>query len=131
MGARQVAVTGIGVVSALGNSLEDFYRSLAEARSGVRRLPDEVTLGSGVQVGALATWDPAAYFKGPEAGSLDRVAQFALTAASQALAASGLDPACAVRHVPMKAERGEIPRAVMSNSFAFGGSNVVLIAERA
>ena len=42
-----------------------------------------------------------------------------------------IDPACAVRHVPLKAERGEIPRAVMSNSFAFGGSNVVLIAERA
>jgi len=41
------------------------------------------------------------------------------------------DPACAVRHVANKAERGEIPRAVMSNSFAFGGSNVVLIAERA
>jgi 3-oxoacyl-(acyl-carrier-protein) synthase len=36
-----------------------------------------------------------------------------------------------VRHVANKAERGEIPRAVMSNSFAFGGSNVVLIAERA
>ncbi|HVR92340.1 MAG TPA: beta-ketoacyl-[acyl-carrier-protein] synthase family protein, partial [Casimicrobiaceae bacterium] len=40
------------------------------------------------------------------------------------------DPACAVRHVARQAERGEIPRAVMSNSFAFGGSNVVLIAER-
>jgi nodulation protein E len=42
-----------------------------------------------------------------------------------------IDPACAVRHVPMKSEKVEIPRAVMSNSFAFGGSNVVLIAERA
>ena len=41
------------------------------------------------------------------------------------------DPACIVRHVARQAERGEIPRAVMSNSFAFGGSNVVLIAERA
>jgi 3-oxoacyl-(acyl-carrier-protein) synthase len=41
-----------------------------------------------------------------------------------------IDPACAVRHVPQKAEKTEIPRAVMSNSFAFGGSNVVLIAER-
>jgi 3-oxoacyl-(acyl-carrier-protein) synthase len=41
------------------------------------------------------------------------------------------DPACAVRHVPMKAVKVEIPGAVMSNSFAFGGSNVVLIAERA
>jgi len=41
-----------------------------------------------------------------------------------------IDPACAVRHVPLKSERIEIPRAVMSNSFAFGGSNVVLVAER-
>ena len=88
---RRVAVTGIGVVSALGNSFEEFSRSLVEGRSGVRRLPEEVTSGSGAQVGALIDWDPAAHFKGMEAGSLDRVAQFAITAASQALAASGLD----------------------------------------
>ena len=41
------------------------------------------------------------------------------------------DPACKLRHVPLRAERTDPPRAVMSNSFAFGGSNVVLIAERA
>src|SRR6185295_2886417 len=90
MGARRVAVTGIGIVSALGNSLEAFYESLATARSGVRQLPEEVGSGSGVQAGALVEWDASAHFKGPEAGSLDRVSQFALTAASQALAASGL-----------------------------------------
>jgi len=88
---RRVAVTGIGVVSALGNSLEDFRNALAAGRLAVRPLPEEVTRGSGVQVGALIDWDPAAHFKGPEAGSLDRVAQFALVAAGQALAASGLD----------------------------------------
>jgi 3-oxoacyl-[acyl-carrier-protein] synthase II len=41
------------------------------------------------------------------------------------------DPACKLRHVPLRAERVDPPRAVMSNSFAFGGSNVVLIAQRA
>lgn len=41
------------------------------------------------------------------------------------------DPPCAVRHVARLSEQGDIPRAVMSNSFAFSGSNVVLIAERA
>jgi len=41
------------------------------------------------------------------------------------------DPACALNHVAVKAERVAPPRAVMSNSFAFGGSNVVLIAQRA
>jgi len=68
-GARRVAVTGIGIVSALGNTLTDFYSSLAAARSGVRRLPAEVAQGSGVQVGALANWDPASLFKGPEAAA--------------------------------------------------------------
>ncbi len=98
MGERRVAVTGIGVVSPLGIGLEAFRRSLADGRSGIRRLPDEVTLGSGVQVGALIDWDPAAHFKGAEAGALDRVAQFALAAAGQALAASGLDLAAADRN---------------------------------
>jgi len=96
--ARRVAVTGIGVVSALGNNLEAFHRALAEARSGVRRLPEEVALGSGVQVGALADWDPGAHFKTAEAAALDRVAQFALAAAGEALAASGLDPSAADRN---------------------------------
>jgi 3-oxoacyl-[acyl-carrier-protein] synthase II len=94
---RRVAVTGIGVVSALGNTLEDFRAALAAGRSGVRRLPEEIARGSGVQVGALVEWDPAAHFKGAEAGMLDRVAQFALVAAGQAMAASGLDPAAADR----------------------------------
>jgi 3-oxoacyl-[acyl-carrier-protein] synthase II len=94
---RRVAVTGIGVVSALGIGLEAFHRALAGARSGVQRLPDELALASGVQVGAPAAWDPDAHFKPAEAGALDRIAQFALAAAGEALAASGLEPASADR----------------------------------
>ena len=91
MARRRVALTGAGVVSALGNSLADFHRALADARPGIARLPAEVAGNSGVQVGALADWNPAAHFKEGEAANLDRVAQFALAAAGQALAASGLD----------------------------------------
>jgi 3-oxoacyl-[acyl-carrier-protein] synthase II len=96
--ARRAAVTGIGVVSALGSNLKDFRGALAAGRAGVRRLPAEVASGSGVQVGALVDWDPAAHFKGPEAGALDRASQFALVAAAQALAAGGLDLATADRN---------------------------------
>jgi 3-oxoacyl-[acyl-carrier-protein] synthase II len=92
---RRVAVTGIGVVSALGHTLEDFRRSLAGGRSGVRALPAQIASGSGVQVGATIDWDAAAHFKSNEASALDRVAQFALAAAGQALAASKLDPTTA------------------------------------
>ena len=91
MARRRVALTGAGVVSALGHSIQSFHRALAEARPGIARLPAEVAGNSGVQVGALADWNPVAHFKEAEAANLDRVAQFALAAAGQALAASGLD----------------------------------------
>jgi 3-oxoacyl-(acyl-carrier-protein) synthase len=90
MAARRVAVTGAGVVSPLGTSLEEFQRSLAAGRSGIRRLAPELAERSGVQVAATVDWKPAPLFKEAEAANLDRVSQFALAAAAQAIAASGL-----------------------------------------
>ena len=81
---RRAAITGIGVVSPLGNSVAEFHRSLAEARPGVRRLPEDVTQGSGVQVGAMVQWDPAPMFTPGEAANIDRVSQFAMAAAGKA-----------------------------------------------
>ena len=97
MTARRVAITGCGVVSPLGLGMETFHRALAGALTGIRRLPEEVARNSGVQVAAPVDWDASAHFKGPAAAQLDRVSQFALAAAAQAIAASGLDPAAADR----------------------------------
>jgi 3-oxoacyl-[acyl-carrier-protein] synthase II len=94
---RRVAITGAGVISPLGNSLRDFHRSLVEARPGIRALPAEIAQGSGVGVAAPVDWNPAPMFKQGEAANLDRVSQFALAAASQALAASALDLAAVDR----------------------------------
>jgi 3-oxoacyl-[acyl-carrier-protein] synthase II len=41
------------------------------------------------------------------------------------------DPACDLDYVAGQARTGVTLRAVMSNSFAFGGTNAVLIAEPA
>ena len=87
---RRIAVTGAGVVSPLGTTLEQFYEALAAGRSGIRRLAPEVAGRSGVQVGATVEWDAAGLFKEGEAANLDRVTQFAIAAAGQAIAASGL-----------------------------------------
>ena len=97
MTARRVAVTGAGVVSPLGKSLAEFHAALAEGRSGIRRLPESLAQGSGVQVGALVDWNPAPLFNEAEAVNIDRVSQFALAAAAQALAASRLDLSAADR----------------------------------
>jgi 3-oxoacyl-[acyl-carrier-protein] synthase II len=80
---RRVAVTGAGVVSPLGNTLAQFHRALAQARSGIRRLPAELAERSRVQVGAPV--DGA--FEDPH---LDRATQLALAAAQQALDDSAL-----------------------------------------
>jgi 3-oxoacyl-[acyl-carrier-protein] synthase II len=93
----RVAVTGAGVVSPLGLTLDDFHRSLTQPRPGVRRLPDDVAQGSGVQVGALVDWDAAAHLSAGEASNLDRATQFALVAAGQAIAEAALGPEDAKR----------------------------------
>ena len=90
MAERRVAVTGAGVVSPLGASLEEFHTALCEARSGIARLPAEIAGGSGVQVGARIDWQPAPFLKEAEAANLDRATQFALAAAAQAVSAAGL-----------------------------------------
>jgi 3-oxoacyl-(acyl-carrier-protein) synthase len=91
MAERRVAVTGAGIVSPLGSGLAEFHAALCDARAGIRRLPEEVAQGSGVQVGALVDWNPAPMFKDAEAANLDRASQFALAAAAQALSSSGLN----------------------------------------
>ena len=97
MPARRVAVTGAGVVSPLGLTLDDFHRALGEARSAIRRLPAETAQGSGVQVGALVDWDPTAHLGAGEAANLDRATQFALVAAGQAIKEAALPPEDATR----------------------------------
>lgn len=99
MAERRVAVTGAGVISPLGSGLEEFHRSLIEARPGIRRLAAETAQSSGVQVGALTDWKPTALLAEAEAANLDRATHFALGAAAQALAGSGLDVARAPERV--------------------------------
>jgi 3-oxoacyl-[acyl-carrier-protein] synthase II len=89
--ARRVAITGIGIVSPLGQSLDDFHAALQAPRSGVLRLPEEIAKRTGIQVAASVDWDASRHFPAGEAANTDRVAQFAVVAATQALTASGLD----------------------------------------
>jgi 3-oxoacyl-[acyl-carrier-protein] synthase II len=93
MALRRVAVTGAGVVSPLGATVQEFHRSLAAGRSGIRRLAPELAERSGVHVGATLDWNPGLLFKEAEAANLDRVSQFALAATAQAIGESGLDVA--------------------------------------
>ena len=84
-------MSGIGVISPLGNDLESFFAALAAGRSGVRRLEGRHAERLSCRVGAPVTFDAAAHFAAPKLRMLDRVSQFALAAAAQCVADAGLD----------------------------------------
>jgi 3-oxoacyl-(acyl-carrier-protein) synthase len=91
MTLRRVAVTGLGVVAPLGNSVEEFWRNLVAGRSGVHRLPSSISQGLRSPIGASANFDGKDYFEPPRLRLLDRVSQLALVAAREAIADSRLD----------------------------------------
>jgi len=85
----RVAVTGLGVVSPLGVGADVFFDRLVEGRSGVARLPDDWQPRLKCRVVAPTSFDGAAHFAAARLRMLDRVSQFALVAASEALADAG------------------------------------------
>ena len=87
---RRVAVTGIGVVSPLGNSLADVYANALAGRSAIHRLDAPFAARLVAPLAATANFDAAAHFEPPKLRMLDRVSQFALFAAGAALAEAAI-----------------------------------------
>lgn len=87
---RRVAVTGLGVVSPLGNDAAEFFSSLLAGRSGVRRLDASFVERLSTRIAAPAAFEGSVHFPPSKLRMLDRVSQFALVAAAQAMADAGL-----------------------------------------
>jgi nodulation protein E len=89
--ARRVAVTGLGAVSAIGQNAAETWSSLSEGRTGIAPIESIDVSGLRFQNGAeVRGFDPSAHFDAVRLDFLDRFAQFALVAAREALADSGL-----------------------------------------
>jgi len=90
--ARRVVITGMGLVTALGDTLEGFWSALCAGKSGVAELDLFDTTEFRVHFGGqVHGWDPASRFGVKEARHLDRFAQFAMAAGVSAVADSGID----------------------------------------
>ncbi len=90
--SRRVVITGMGVVTSLGERLERFWSALCAGQSGVAPLTLFDTTEFKVHFGGqVHDWDPVARFGTKEARHLDRFAQFALAAAISAVDDSGID----------------------------------------
>jgi 3-oxoacyl-[acyl-carrier-protein] synthase II len=90
---RRVVVTGMGIVSPLGNDLETFWKRLVAGEGGVHKIQSFDSTGFETQIAAeVRDFDPAPAFPSPkEIRRTDKFSQFGVYAAWQALKDSGLD----------------------------------------
>lgn len=92
MATRRVAVTGMGILSPVGNDCETFFANLMAGKSGVRRLETDFVDALDCKIAAwIEDFDPLAHFPKNKAATMDRVTQFAVAASQQAIADAGIN----------------------------------------
>lgn len=87
---RRVAITGLGVVSPVGSGSPAFFEALLAARSGIRELEVDFPTGPEQVLMGHIDFRPEEHFAKAKLLTMDRVSQFALVAARQAMAQAGL-----------------------------------------
>ena len=90
---RRVVITGIGVVTPLGNSVAEMWDNLLQCKCGIDRISAWDPTGYDSQIaGEVKNFDPTPAFPNPkELRRTDRFSQFAIYAAYHAIKDSGLD----------------------------------------
>src|SRR5258706_15987049 len=89
---RRVAITGMGAISALGHDAGKNWNAMREGRSAIGPIANIPTELLNIKIAAeVRGYDPAAHFDSKRLVFLDRDAQFALIAAREAVAQSGLE----------------------------------------
>ena len=92
MDRRRVVITGLGCVTALGESVDVLFESLCEGKSGISTIESFDTSDYPVHFGGeIKNFDVTKYVDQRESKRMDRFTQFAMAAAYQAVRDSGLD----------------------------------------
>lgn len=94
MTKRRVVITGMGAVTPLGIGVEKFWNSLLNGKSGVSLIENIDTTLHSVKIAAEIKdkdFNPEDYMTSKEANRMDRYTQFAMVAADEAIADSGID----------------------------------------
>ncbi|MCL2007332.1 MAG: beta-ketoacyl-ACP synthase II [Treponema sp.] len=88
---RKVVVTGMGIISPIGNSVEDFCASLKAGKSGIGPITSfDITDFDVTIAGEVRNFDPSLWMEKKDARKMSRFTQFAVAATAQALTQAGL-----------------------------------------
>lgn len=91
MNKRRVVITGMGTVNAVGNNIEETWKSLLSGKSGIETVTrfDASAFNSRI-AGTVKNFDPLNYFEKKEIDKNDLYTQYAVAAAAEAVEDSGL-----------------------------------------
>ena len=88
----RVAITGMGAITPLGNSVSEFWQACVEGKSGIDYVTQFDATGYPSRIaGEVKGFDPQDYMDRREARRMSRFSQFAVAAGHQALQAAELD----------------------------------------
>ena len=88
---RRVVVTGMGAITPIGNSVEEFWNGIKEGKTGFGPITYFDTADYRCKLAAeVKDFDPAQYMDKKSARRMEQFCQFAVAAAGQAIADAGL-----------------------------------------
>ncbi|MCL2472448.1 MAG: beta-ketoacyl-ACP synthase II [Treponema sp.] len=88
---KKVVVTGMGVISPIGNSVGEFSAALKAGKSGISKITQFDTTGFDVTIaGEVKDFDPSRWIEKKDSRKMARFTQFAVAASYQALEQAGL-----------------------------------------
>ena len=89
---RRVVITGMGAITPIGNSVEEFWSGIKEGKTGFGPITYFDTADYRCKLAAeVKDFDPAQYMDKKSARRMEQFCQFAVAAAGQAISDAGLD----------------------------------------
>jgi len=88
---RRVVVTGIGVISPVGNTVDDFWKAIVEGKNGIGLITRFDPGDSKTRIaGEVKNFNPEPVIDAHEVRRMDLFSQYALCAAAEAIERSGI-----------------------------------------
>lgn len=92
MSKRRVVITGLGMLSPLGNNVDDSWQSILAGKSGVRKIDQFSTEGINSKIiASVKDFDPIKYIVKKDLKKIDPFIQFAVAASDEAIEDANLD----------------------------------------
>ena len=92
MSKRRVVVTGMGIISPVGNDLTSAWANVVAAKSGIGAIPHLQATELAVKFGGpIRDFDPASYIQPKDVRKMDPFIHYGIAAATQAIKDSGIE----------------------------------------